>query len=113
MCKGRFVMVEGKKVKLVARKEAGLVPCPGEAHSPEVAGGIDNCGLCAPRWGEMMKYEEPTPAACEEGFAVPVGWVDANFEAFEKATAEGKARMVEVVESHRSHKSYYNAWVKA
>jgi hypothetical protein len=30
-----------------------LVPCPGEAHNPEVGGMIDNCMMCAPRWGKF------------------------------------------------------------
>jgi hypothetical protein len=25
--------------------------CNGEAHSPEVAGNIDHCGICMPYWG--------------------------------------------------------------
>lgn len=26
------------------------IPCPGEAHSNPY---IDNCGVCAPKWGEI------------------------------------------------------------
>ncbi len=42
-----------------AMRKAGLsgkthmVPCPGEAHNPEVCGMIDNCGICAPNWAEV------------------------------------------------------------
>lgn len=39
-----------KKLKLPALK-----PCTGAAHDPEDdgCGNIDNCNLCAPRWGFM------------------------------------------------------------
>lgn len=30
--------------------EAIWIKCTGEAHLPEVAGCIDNCGICAPFW---------------------------------------------------------------
>jgi len=30
------------------KKGYHLIPCPGEAHFNAL---IDNCGLCAPRWG--------------------------------------------------------------
>jgi hypothetical protein len=39
-------------VKFLGR--AGIPPlreCDGEAHDPKVAGQIDHCGRCAPRWG--------------------------------------------------------------
>lgn len=38
--------------------EGLLVPCPGEAHSNAF---IDNCGICAPRWGFVEPYE-PRPS---------------------------------------------------
>lgn len=115
MPKGVVVAVKsGKKMKVAPRVEVGLVPCVGEAHDPAVAGGIDHCGLCAPRWGYMTKYEEPSPEACEKGFAVPVGWTREKSEAaFAAAETEGKVKMVEVKETTRSYKSYFNAWVKA
>lgn len=31
--------------------ETALTPCPGEAHTAQVAGNIDHCQICAPRWG--------------------------------------------------------------
>ena len=34
--------------KLLASPGNHLVPCPGPAHKNPY---IDNCGLCAPRWG--------------------------------------------------------------
>lgn len=40
-----------------------LVPCPGAAHKPEANGMIDNCTLCAPRWGEIDRL---TPEAIAE-----------------------------------------------
>ena len=51
-----------------------LVPCPGEAHDPAVGGMIDNCGICAPRWGEV---EERAPLdladAFKRGLDIPFG----------------------------------------
>lgn len=35
------------------RYETREEPCNGEAHKPEVAGMIDNCMVCMPRWGVM------------------------------------------------------------
>ncbi len=37
-----------------ARKGYKLIPCPGEAHSNPY---IDNCMLCAPRWGQIEILE--------------------------------------------------------
>lgn len=56
------------------RKPTGrMLPCPGEAHDPRVAGHIDQCGICMPRWGEV---EEKMPVDIAEaragGFDVPL-----------------------------------------
>lgn len=40
-----------------------LAPCPGSAHSPDVGGMVDYCGLCAPRWGWL---ERLSPEAIRE-----------------------------------------------
>lgn len=58
--------------KLIAtRKPTGrMVPCSGDAHKPEIGGMIDNCMICAPRWGEV---EEMAPLNVEE--AVKAGKV--------------------------------------
>lgn len=41
-------------VKVYQRKPTGnMLPCPGDAHSTPF---IDNCGICAPRWGEVPEY---------------------------------------------------------
>jgi hypothetical protein len=42
-----------KAPNAAALYKATTFPCPGEAHSPEVAGNIDNCGICAPEWGRI------------------------------------------------------------
>lgn len=34
----------------VREKTGRLIPCAGEAHKNPF---IDNCGMCAPRWGEV------------------------------------------------------------
>lgn len=59
---------EAKFLKLARRylcdkcavTEGFLVPCKGEAHSNAF---IDNCGVCAPRWGLVE------PPAFESQFA--------------------------------------------
>lgn len=28
--------------------------CDGAAHSPDMAGGVDNCSLCAPFWEDVL-----------------------------------------------------------
>lgn len=37
--------------------EAYSVDCSGSAHDPEVGGMIDNCLMCAPRWGRTFNRE--------------------------------------------------------
>lgn len=49
-----FVKLEGRD--LYIRKGFVLVPCTGEAHGPNGAY-IDNCGICAPLWGEVAVPE--------------------------------------------------------
>lgn len=39
---------------------AHLFPCPGEAHQNAH---IDNCGLCAPRWGQLLAHRALSPSA--------------------------------------------------
>ena len=99
----------GRVFTLAPRVEVGLVPCTGEAHSNAF---IDNCMVCAPRWGEMMSYEPMTPAACQEGFAVPYG--DGDQKAFEAAVktfeaAEKAGAITLVTVSTKS--SSFSAWV--
>jgi hypothetical protein len=40
---------------LLAHFDVKEVPCSGEAHRPEVGGMIDNCMVCAPRWGTVER----------------------------------------------------------
>lgn len=43
-----------EQIELVLQEQYQIDPltsCNGEAHLPEVAGNIDNCMVCAPRWG--------------------------------------------------------------
>ena len=37
-------------------KRYAVVPCPGNAHSPEVAGHQDHCALCMPLWGIVVEF---------------------------------------------------------
>ena len=96
----------GRVFPLAPRVEAGLVPCTGEAHSNAF---IDNCMICAPRWGEMMSYEPLTPAACQEGFAVPfgAGGDRKNRDAFDAAEEAGEITLVTVT----TKSSSFSAWV--
>jgi hypothetical protein len=48
-----------EKIELMLKKEFDvdpLVPCDGQAHSPEIGGNIDNCMVCSPRWGITGDY---------------------------------------------------------
>lgn len=44
-----------------------LVPCPGSAHSADAGGMVDNCGLCAPRWGYVERLAPETIRELAEG----------------------------------------------
>lgn len=35
-------------------QKATVKECNGDAHKPEVAGNIDNCMVCMPRWGKIV-----------------------------------------------------------
>ena len=92
----------GKTMTLAPRVETGLVPCTGEAHSNAF---IDNCMICAPRWGQVMSYAPLTPAACQEGFAVAFN--DGDQEAFKAAEKAGTVKLVSV----ETKSSSFFAWV--
>lgn len=98
------VLKTGKIVPLAPRVEAGLVPCTGEAHSNAF---IDNCMVCAPRWGEVMSYAPLMPAACREGFAVPFNAGDRK--AFDAAEKLGEVMLVTVT----TKSSSFSAWIAA
>lgn len=72
----RVIDIEHTKVKEYERKLTGsLTRCPGEAHSPDVGGRIDNCSICAPQWGfvearERLLTEERARALLAEGYAI-------------------------------------------
>lgn len=73
-----------KNPPLYERKKTGrLVPCPGEAHSNPF---IDNCSLCAPRWGQVEELEpeltlEQVVEATHAGYDVALS--DVSREAYE------------------------------
>ena len=92
----------GRVFTLAPRVETGLRPCTGEAHSNAF---IDNCMVCAPRWGEVMSYAPLTPTACQEGFAVPYNAGDR--EAFDVAEKAGAVVLVTV----STKSSSFSAWV--
>jgi hypothetical protein len=64
MRKIRIVRDDGTEIREYQREKTGrLVPCDGEAHkNPH----IDNCMVCAPRWGEV---EEMAPVDIDKARA--------------------------------------------
>lgn len=105
----------GKRYVLAPRTQAGLVPCTGEAHNPEVGGMIDNCSLCAPNWGEMMSYASTPISALTKGVAIAVsatgGIGSAAAKAFETAAKDLGAQMIMVTEKAKWGQSSFFAWV--
>ena len=79
-----------KNPPLYTRKPTGrLVPCPGAAHSNPH---IDNCSICAPKWGQVAEVESPLTveqivAACAEGFDVSAA--DMSDDALDTLIAAG------------------------
>lgn len=68
---GKVEETQGEK-KMSRRKCRVLIPCPGEAHkNPHV----DNCSLCAPRWGQIeVDADIANPClhpGCEAGVGQP------------------------------------------
>ncbi len=114
MSKGIVTTTDGKKkYKLVKREEEiGLFPCPGEAHSNPY---IDNCMVCAPRWGQLTRFKPVPLAAVIKGVAVPYsaanpyGQLDnPEFKAAEEA---GTIKLVQVTEKIRATTTSFFAWV--
>ena len=105
-----------RRFELAPREVTGQGPCPGEAHLPEVAGRIDNCGICAPLWGWVDTYAPPTVAQCRH-FAVPCSWIPFDDKdtrrAFEAAEREGRIRQLHVEEVRPWGVSSFFAWVAA
>jgi len=88
-------------------KTGRLVPCPGEAHHNPY---VDNCGHCAPRWGEV---EEMAPvdldAAKRDGLDVAAcDLSEEQYAAMMGAVKAGEARLVSVTRRKRwGSTSYY------
>jgi len=82
----------GEPAEYKRTKTGRLIPCDGEAHRNAY---IDNCGKCAPRWGEV---EELAPvdldAAKRAGLDVAIH--DLTDEQVEQADRDGLARVVRV-----------------
>jgi hypothetical protein len=100
----------GQKYELASRTVTGEEKCPGEAHeNPH----IDNCGICAPKWGVVPTYAPvDVVAATKAGYAVPYSWVTP-----EEATKPGGAlevegvEVVEVEQKTKYGKSWFYAFV--
>lgn len=82
--------------KEYTREKTGrLIPCDGEAHRNPM---IDNCGLCAPRWGQV---EELAPVdldvARAAGLDVAVNDLSEEQDAaMQAARKRGEAKLVQV-----------------
>jgi hypothetical protein len=105
--KGTVTTDSGERLTLVKPKALGLAPCPGEAHTNPY---IDNCLLCAPRWGQSTTYELLTPEACVPGVVVSVN--DGHPEAFEAAERLGVVRMIHITKRTRSCTTSFYGWVR-
>lgn len=96
------------------KKTGRLIPCPGEAHSNPY---IDNCMICAPRWGEI---EELEPVNLEEARAqgLDIRMTDfrhgPEFDAAKKLIESGEATLVNVDRKKSYGSVNYNVlrWVK-
>ena len=89
--------LKGQEIALYQRAKTGnLVPCDGEAHSNPF---IDNCGVCAPRWG---KVEEEAPvdfAAARDVGAIDLP--DVTNEEIERERAQHGAVILSVRKVYR------------
>jgi hypothetical protein len=113
MAKGTVTTAEGTKYKLVEREqEPGLFPCPGEAHSNPF---IDNCMMCAPRWGQIVRFKPVPLSAVTKGIAVPYNAANPHGQLrnpeFKEAEKAGKIKLVMVTEKTRASTSSFFAWV--
>lgn len=103
---------DGRVFTLAPRRPTGrLLPCPGEAHGNPF---IDNCMLCAPRWGEVAEYEPPRLAdVTDAGLAVQVAATREGRSEWNEALVEGRIAMVHVTETRRTSRSSYYVYVCA
>lgn len=94
--------LESKELHCALADGFHLVPCPGEAHSAEAGGHIDNCGICAPRWGLVvvpvkyanvreMREAERAAAEAEAAPNVEAAMAKLTKDALLEAAAEGAA----------------------
>jgi hypothetical protein len=98
---------DGRRIALAQPEAIGEEPCPGEAHTNAW---IDNCGLCAPRWGVVTKYAPiDVVAACRAGKAVMVA--DTR-EWSTGATPSQEIRMVGATEKRRGCTSHFYVFVR-
>ena len=88
-------------------KTGRLIPCPGEAHRNAF---IDNCGHCAPRWGEVEEMA-PVDLDAAKRAGLDVAACDLSEEqdaAMMAAVKRGEARLVSVTRRKRwGSTSYY------
>lgn len=78
------------------------VPCPGYAHWPEGAL-IDNCTVCAPRWGTVI-----VPAECKSVGAY-IDWLDADNAAPSKRAIKAFAKTLDDVDDRAERRATVRA----
>lgn len=98
-----------RKDQYQRQKTGRLVPCPGQAHDPDIAGNIDNCLTCAPRWGQV---EELAPVdileAQQKRQDIAAGdLTDPQLEFMAELEKAGTVTLVEVVKKTRAASTYY------
>ena len=113
--KVRTVTVQetGEQLRIHELEKTGrLVPCPGEAHGVgdgRANGHVDNCGLCAPRWGQVEELKQFRLQDLKPGFAVALAELSDD-DCLKAVLGELDGyRMVHVVEKRRGCTGYYNA----
>jgi hypothetical protein len=95
---------DGRKLPLAMPKALGDMPCPGQAHSNPW---IDNCLLCAPRWGVTTRYERIADVAslCAAGLAVRV--MDLDEAADDAARQDRRLEMIGATERRPGTVSHF------
>ena len=50
------------------KQKAVTKECTGDAHKPEVAGNMDHCMVCMPRWGKIVSCPIDGAGLASSGF---------------------------------------------
>ncbi len=92
----------------VREKTGRMIPCPGEAHKN---GHIDNCEVCAPRWGEVYELAPVDLAKAQvDRLDIDVAMLDvAGDDAMVHHMVEGRCSLVSKSETIPGATRHY--WV--